>query len=831
MSIKRCAGLLCILAVLIMAGSCDRNGSSPGANGYFQTQFQTECQFIVEAVVSDLAEQIYFAAKHRLPEKKYFSVLAVEQAGSPVDAPKYDLSISLDKAHRGLKLPLNVDGPIWSPAVYAEVASSIAQAAGLSASGAGDEAGPELLTDLMDGTAESIERNNESLSGELERRFSDAQVHEQAALLLGMFILRDHSGYFTDLRPPLSRITAHLALAHFLSGKDSFGLNGRLAEALLLTKAGDETLALEELKMVESNDPAVTGLVRALRALNTGDWRELSKVQNRTEVESLAWFFASAEYINTPGAWEKLSDAQKKTIDYVRLAGEEDYSVEMAHTLLDEMLPLEQNEVERVYEMWHGKKLIDKNMADALNEMPEHCFTPGPGGKAHVRIIGWGQWALFLQRHMGHAARTGFRILNNVWGVPDQARQFADSCDKSLAGLRLYPFMQRFTCTDVKGYHESVDNGFKVTVATPQLVPAMCWNYLCYKTSFAPLYDPNPNPHLNEWHSHNPPPGTAYNLNPRLDHPSLIGRGDAVAKFERLHEMAPCRMDISDWILQHKYNGNPTYDQTMGLLQDAMPWSVYAQRKVATMVFNDPVRYEKIMLQTAALSPSAYFDLGDYAIEHQDPDKAAKYFDEAAEKDPDAIHIANYAQWRVRYCLKKGEKEKAEKIADYAGEVYSYNGLVAKAVYLEATSNYDGAFEWFAKVEERYNASLPLILFWERYKALDGDTRFDDLLRQRWFPNGAEKVSPGSFGKTPPSDGVLIQVDSDLLAAAAMKKGDVIVAINGSRVHTLAQYCCIRDLLPGLEMNLIVWQGDTFRQIKASLPNHRFGVDCGDYRP
>ena len=62
---------------------------------------------------------------------------------------------------------------------------------------------------------------------------------------------------------------------------------------------------------------------------------------------------------------------------------------------------------------------------------------------------------------------------------------------------RLYPFVRRFNCTDVEAYHKSVDDGFKVTVDTPHLVPAECWNNLCYHVSFAPLYSPNPNPHIN----------------------------------------------------------------------------------------------------------------------------------------------------------------------------------------------------------------------------------------------------------------------------------------------------------------------------------------------
>ena len=59
----------------------------------------------------------------------------------------------------------------------------------------------------------------------------------------------------------------------------------------------------------------------------------------------------------------------------------------------------------------------------------------------------------------------------------------------------------------------------------------------------------------------------------------------------------------------------------------------------------------------------------------------------------------------------------------------------------------------------------------------------------------------------------------------------MIVALNGTRTHTCAQYSCVCDLLAGPEMDLIVWQGGGYHEIKASPPNHLFGVDFGDYRP
>jgi tetratricopeptide (TPR) repeat protein len=832
---KLCSGFLGVLIAITLATGCKpkaptRTTTSPG---YFQTPFQTESQLIVEAIVSDLAEQMYYVVNHRLPEKKGFSVTAMEKPGSPPDAPVYELQINLDQKHAGLKLDLNVNGPIWSPGVYREVAAALARAVGLGAGAANKTGDTALLSKLLDGTPETIEREDQALSGALEKDFANPALHEQAALLLGAFLLRDHSGNFFDIRSPLCRLTAHLAVARCLGGTEAPGINGRLAEATLLTLAGDAAPALEQLKAINAPDAAVAAMVRALRARNTGDFRPLSEVTERSPIESFAWFYAMADYASTPAAWLKLDDEAKQTIDFVRAVNELDYSVEMGHELLRMSVPLELLEIQNVYELSHSDKLSRTNVITALNELPEHCFSSGPGSEIHVRIIGWGQWAMFLQRHLCHALQQNFHFMNKKWGVPDEAKEFAAQCDQDFSGLRLYPFVRRFNCTDIEAYHKAVDDGFQVTVATPHLVPAECWNYLCYRVSFAPAYNPNPNPHINEWHNHNPPPGTVYNLHPRLNHPSLVGRSDAVEKFEQLHQLAPCDVRIVNWLIWKKYNDRPTYDQAMGFFQALLPYSVRASRVVANSVYDQPDQYEKFMLPAAELNPSCYYDLGDYFIDHNQEDKAAQYIDKACDTDPDSVCVANHAEWRVRYFLKKGQADKAREIADFAGEVYSFRGLAAKGVFMEATTNYDGAFEWFAKIEERYDDATPLINFCLRYKAQTGDTRFDAELQKRLetlFPKGTEKVALGDF-QAVPTDGVAIRQQNERLLSAGLKQGDVIVALNGIRVHNFAQYTYIRDSQEAPELDLIVWQGNAYREIKSSPPNRRFGVDFGDYKP
>lgn len=825
------------LAAFLAAGCKPHSSAGPetpsSSSGYFQTPFQDESQYIVETIVSDLAEQMFYASFHRLPDPKFFQVTATEKSGSPQDAPFYELEIRLDPKQQVLKTEVNVNGPIWSPAVYKDLTTELARSVGLTATNAGTGQDTSMLSALVDNSPETIQAQNDQLSKALEQDFEDPQLHEEAAALLGAFLLRDHSGYFFEIRSPLSRMTAHLAMAQFLNGTNSFGINGQMAEAMLFTLIGDESRALDQLNAVGTNDDAIVPIVHALWTRNTGDYRLLGQRNNLTPIESVEWFLAMADYVSPPLAWLKLNDVQQRTIDFIRAANQLDYSVEMGHQLSSEAVTLELQEIENVYELSHHKPLAQTEMIKALNEMPDGCFATAPDGTVHVQVIGWGQWADFLQRHLCHAIQQTFDFLQYKYCSPDDAKAFASESNQRFGGLRLYPFVERLDCTDVNSYHKSVDDGFKVTVATPQLTPAYCWNWLCYDVDFAPPYRPNPNPHINEWFRHNPPPGTVYDLNPRLDHPSLINRMDAIARFETLHQWAPCDCRIINFILTRKYPNGPSYDQAFALYQKVAPYCVYAMKALANTVYRQPPQYQKLMLQAAQLNPSCYYDLGNYEANRQEDDQAARYYDKACDADPDSVRVANNASWRVWYYLKKGDIEKARQIANFAAEVSSSCGWQAEGLFYETTSNYDDAFQSYQNVEEIYNDSSPLIAFCLRYKALTGDTRFDSELKKRLpklFPKGMEKVSLADF-HAPPTDGVLIEQQDNALTSYDLRVGDVIVALDGTRTHNFVQYSYLRDSQTVPELDLIVWQGSAYHEIKANPPNHRFGVEFGNYQP
>ena len=534
--------------------------------------------------------------------------------------------------------------------------------------------------------------------------------------------------------------------------------------------------------------------------------------------------FAISRCIGGDAGWEKVpSGLSEKASDFSRIAQAEDYSVGLGHQLQETSLPLEFAEIEKIHSQVLGGAMSEKELITFLNQAPERCFTKG---SPPVRIIGPGQWAFFLQRHLCHSLQHNFDFLQRKWGVPDAAKEFVTESDKKFAGLRLYPFVRRFNCTTAVEYHQAVDAGMPVTVASPHLVSPDLWNYLFNPPKFTARYSPSSNPHVNEWHKHNPPPGTAYHPKPRMYHPSLVNRPDTAAVLGQLHELAPYDSDIADWLLKVKHHEQESYAKAEEVYQPVLEYSARQNLRLAKYATNDPPRYEQVMIRYAKLKPSGYFILGRYFANRQEENKAAAYYEKAVELDTDAVAIANNCDWLVKYYQRKGERAKAEKLADLAAEVYSHDGLRTKAQLMETEEKYDEALKYYRRIEERYHQSGPLVGFCVRYKGKTGETRFEGEVQKRLktlFPRGIEKVDLKDFDQ-PPKQGVLITEENELLQKAGLKKGQVIVAPDSIRIYDMTQYTYVRDLTNVPEIRLLVWDGTEYSEKKASPPKRRFGV-------
>lgn len=822
-SLRTCVFLSLSLLLLI---SCDRPPSNPSAvspgPNYFKTHFQDESQFIVETILTDLTEMASYSRSNQLPPG--LTVTTSERSDSQFRKPHYDVTIA-SGTNLLLQGQLLVDQPIWSPELYTKLIRLLIGDA-KPRYNAYDANDLSVLLTLADLKPATIETENRRISSLLATNFSDPTLHEMAAVVLGAFALRDFSGDFYDVRLPLCRMTAHLALAQALSG-NAPGINGRVAVVMLDTLMNNQTNALEKLKALEG-EPQLKPWVSALRVRNTYDYRELQNHDNLTRLEWTAFFLAVSRCINADAAWKQLPDELvKSSSDFTRIANGGDYSVSLGHELLEASLVPEFAEIGWIQSQASEADPSMDELIAFLNLAPERCFTTPTN---QVRIIGPGQWGFFLQRHLCHALQHNFDFLQRKWGVPDAAREFAAETGQKYGSLRLYPFVQRFNCVNEKEYHEAVDKGQPVTISTPHLVSPQIWNYLSSPPKFSTRYWPVSHPHVNEWYKHNPPPGTAYDPKPRRYHPSLVDRPDAVQTLLELREMAPCDEFIAQELLRRKYQGQETYAQAEEIYRPLLEYSAGPNWRLARYAANDPTRYEQALLRYSKLDAIGYFTLGRYFADRQQDDKAAAYYEKGVELCANQVAVANNCGWLVLHYFKKGERAKAEELADRAAEVYSSSGLRAKADLMELQENYDEALKYFLRIEERYNNSGPVVGFCVRYKANTGDSRFDDLVKARMkalFPRGLEKAGLESF-KAAPEEGVLITQDNELLREAGLKKGDIIVALDGLRVYDMTQYIYVRTLT-NAPLKLIVWEGSQYAEKNANPPKRLFGVQFRDY--
>ena len=220
--------LFAALAVVIatLTNGCSRGNAKPNpsdakaaakpkptTNRLFATAFQTETEYVVSAIASDIYEQLAFAALKTVPHPTEWPIVASTVVATNRDCPTLELVGLIGKGSTRFSSQVTVNGPIWSPKVYADLAKQMAEMLGLKPSANVRTAtAPNVPAELLDTTALTVERKNQETSEALQKDFTNAALHEQAALVLGVFCLRDHSGRFFDLRSPLSRLTSHLVI-------------------------------------------------------------------------------------------------------------------------------------------------------------------------------------------------------------------------------------------------------------------------------------------------------------------------------------------------------------------------------------------------------------------------------------------------------------------------------------------------------------------------------------------------------------------------------------------------------------------------------------------
>ncbi len=794
----------------------------------FATSWQNETQYIVESIAADLAEMFRLARKSPAGESDECSVSAHEVfvAGTLT----YQITIKSGSATITCDLP--VKGPIWAPRTYDPLSAALSRHFSLDTSKkVADELSSTVIGALTTPTPTVLAQTDVELSGRLGSDLLNARLHEEAALLLGAFALREASGKFYEIRGELCRITAHLAFAQRLAGTEPPSDVGRLAEATLVSLYNNQLDALALLNVLpDTGDLGVWK--RALRMRVTSDYRHYAESIHPTLLETREWFRARAKAISSDSAWahRPVDPAQQSLSDWTRIAGEDSFTVSLGHAILREGLPAEIQEITLVYRMEVGRNLELSGVPSALNERPS-VFAVKSGSSGHpLRIIGWGRWAAFLQRHLCHTLEVDFDFMHNKWGVPDEAVKFRDQADKFYWGLRLYPFVRRLNSTQEAYYHAAQDDARAVILQSPEIVPAQVWNYTCYTVPFCALYIPPPHAYINEWHLHNPPPGTAYDPLPRMNHPSLVGQADTVNRLGRLHAIAPYDTTITHNLLRIRDGQTQTAEKIAEAYKDVLDYNPKPCRRIAKLNEVQPVEFEKWMRRAIAIDPTDWDELAAFYEKNGQVQKAADAYVEWIKYEPDAVTVASKAAFLIDYFENNGRADEATALADRAADSYSYAGLLAKAKLLERRGNIDGAYDLQQKIKARYNSSGDLLGFLSRIQKNMPSTRYSKALSellQESLPGGLVRFTASSAA---PSRGVIVRAENSAIRDAGLRQGDIVVALRGYRIDNWTAYTAVRGLSSSEPLTLKIWRKGAYLDLPPLPASYRFGINLSDYR-
>ncbi len=826
-----------LLAFLACLGACAsgcrghaRDETRPGPQVLAAGRYGTEQEWVVGRTLQWLAGLATHA--RRGPAIAPSALMPeVKLAGGPDDpgAPRFAVHWNAPGLPR--ELTVTAVTHLWSPATYEPGVRSLLGAQEGKARPAARSG--SVLAPLVDLQTPTLEAEDRKVSQALAEDGSDPDAHEEAAFLLGAFALREAAGAFQDVREALCRMVAHLALAHVLRGGAPLSAEGRLAEVMLLVlvdRQRDAVAALEALPRADGREEQAWRT--ALRMRVTLDWRLLQQPEKATLVERITYVRAVAERLGSARAESFMDVGARETIpDWGRVT-------------MSGMWPSVED-CGRFGRAGVGWELADfARLANTAPSSPNDLTAlvqrldtePAPApviGARSVQVLDRGLWAASTQRHLMFALMNMDQCEREMYGNVKTADAQGAEVDRAFGSLRLYPLFRkrRSASTSVharEDYDKAMAKGVALTVARPELISPSNW--VCFHEPPATLALPPTLPTYKEWFQPRLPFGTALDAWNRLRAPGGHPYPPAAA-VQTVHALAPWDRGLAWAALEAVHGHHVPYAalvENFGLFSD---YDAGALRGLADASGDAPARQEELHRKRCDLVVDTCNSLADHLAAHGRLEEAIALDRKFFEGARDRVKASNQARRLVDWDFEHGRKQEALSVAQRAAEVASYGGIETLALLLEKMGRYGEAAKRFEEIKDHYGNVGQLIAFYNR-RAAAGATLFAgrrEAALKELFPAGMEKASLADFS-SPPRDGLIMRGGSGEMNKVGLRENDIVVALDGTRVHSYEQYDVVRGMLKGTEMALIVWSQGHYREVRASPPNHLFGVDMPTYQ-
>lgn len=781
--------------------------------------FETEQHWLADEIGRDIAEMTLFAKDTKMPVSNALEFNTKMAAGSV-----NDFTFSAKTSSASASKSLGLQHFLWASENFIPWANTLLDSWQITRPSQNTAPNTGLLKSLASPGPETLVKESQRISGELTKQPLNAELHEEAALVLGYFGLQEAGDVFADTRRTLCRMSAHLALARALQVKT--GSCGQVAEVIQLSLVKRQTEALEKISLFPAD---LASWATALKIRNTGDWRILDKPEAASLLEQTEHGRA---LVNSVGIHALLKFLRKSEIPPVpawnRIALERNFSVEAGHLLVKPSLAIELQALAQDWKTWSNKDLQEGNLVQLLNDPPTRALIKSGEAGQQLEVLSWGAIASFHQRHLCQSIKCTSYFLRSMWGVPDVAAQYEQTVNDKLAGMRLYPIVLKRIAQDAAQYARAMKGALEMCKKQPDLLSSANWICLLNQTTFGNQHTQVPQP-LN-WFAPVLPLGTGYDFYTRYYDLHELYKAD-LSFWKDIHSTAPYDCDII-WALRYKKFGDrPTALQVQESFVKISDYHLIAMKEVANTFYREAnyKGYEKYMRKVCELDPDLYLALGAHFLKQNQIENAVFAYQAAYEMAPDRIRVANGCDWLVNYYFDHNRQNDALKIATEAAEVYSFSGLETMARLMERMDKLEEAEKHFAAISERYDASGPLASFYIRNQdKKPGFTASLQRLTAEVFPDGMEKVVLSDFTDAP-TEGVLVKTTNNETYRAALKLGDVFVALDGIRIRTKEQYHWARDLKKDDDLKLILWNGTKYVEITANPPGRRFNNEVATF--
>jgi hypothetical protein len=832
-----------LLAILLLAAAAlawwpklfayfHRAASPAGQKQSIYYKIDNEQGWIVNEVGRRIAETMAFAKGELNPD----AALHYESNGRyDRDQLRYELTVSLKKGTA--KAAIETKNYFLSPEMFAPWFASLQQALHVDLRAESTRVDSEFVQRLTSPRPSILIQEDFRISELLSKKPLSAQAHEEAALLIGSLALREANLEFNDARPALIAMSSHLTMAKSLSG--NLSACGRLAEAVLCSLLGRQAaaVAIVDLLQTEAGRPndlpeeTATAWGRALRTYNTGDYRIVADPEHASLLEQLEHFRALRYGIGSHAAsdfaekypLEKLSEWSARLMAGSTSVQEENRW--MAHALSREL-----EECARIHRAYEGIVAA----GDSASSLNAHWrqLKPASGSSRPFQVLGWGAWAEMRQRELCELIEEMFYSLNQMLGVPEEAKTFRTEITKQFGSLDLFPLISFDDCEPPAAKSELTAAERNLFTAERPKISFARWNKLFLPTmkngatsaAFKAL-----SPMLG-WYQSKFFPGTAYDIRFRAEQASgtmtISLSPDELCK---LREIAPFNTSLLWNDLRQATNYHPTPEQTAAQFDYVGQYNVWAMRLVADNSKNDPERFAELYNRVCQLEPARYIDLGDYLRDHGKDEAAAVAYQNAFDHSPDRVQVSNSCGWLVNYYFDHGRKADAFKIAEDAADAYSARGLETMAQLLERSGRLPEAEEYYRKIDNRYEGHTEVGAFYFRNRTKS--SQYASAAHEqvaRVFPKGLESAKIEDLVE-PPTDGVKVTGWSGVTQKIGMQVGDILVAIDGLRLHNQAQYFFLRDGAIDPNISYLVWRKTKYIQIRGYVPNRQIRASIADF--